>query len=63
VWRQRLVMGYETREELACEPAKIWVWVPKRQKRGSHCEETAALNTWRLTTGMFLRFKYSQKCA
>jgi transposase len=36
---QRPVIGYETREELACEPAKFWVRVIKREKRGSHCLE------------------------
>jgi transposase len=35
----RPVIGYETREELACEPAQFWVRVIKREKRGSHCEE------------------------
>ena len=34
---QRPVIGYETREELACEPARFWVRVVKREKRGSHC--------------------------
>src|SRR5579864_817994 len=31
---ERPVIGYETREELACEPAKFWVRVIKREKRG-----------------------------
>jgi len=31
------VIGYESREELACEPAKFFVRVIKREKRGSHC--------------------------
>lgn len=34
---ERPVIGYETREELACEPARFWVRVIKREKRGSHC--------------------------
>ena len=34
---ERPVIGYESREELACEPAKFWVRVIKREKRGSHC--------------------------
>jgi len=34
---QRPVIGYEAREELACEPAKFFVRVIKREKRGSHC--------------------------
>jgi transposase len=34
---ERPVIGYETREELACEPAKFFVRVIKREKRGSHC--------------------------
>ena len=36
---QRPVIGYETREELACEPAKFFVRVVKREKRGAHCLE------------------------
>jgi transposase len=31
------LIGYETREELGCEPAKFFVRVIKREKRGSHC--------------------------
>jgi transposase len=42
---QRPVIGYETREELACEPAKFWVRVLKREKRGSHCEEEQGVAT------------------
>lgn len=34
---ERPVIGYETREELGCEPAKFFVLVTKREKRGSHC--------------------------
>lgn len=34
---ERPVIGYDTREELACEPAKFFVRVIKREKRGSHC--------------------------
>jgi transposase len=41
----RPVIGYETREELACEPAKLWVRVIKREKRGSHCEEEQGVAT------------------
>jgi transposase len=36
---ERPVIGYETREELACEPAQFYVRVIKREKRGSHCQE------------------------
>jgi len=39
------VIGYETREELACEPAKFWVRVIQREKRGSHCEEEQGVAT------------------
>ena len=39
---QRPVIGYETREELGCEPAKFFVKVIKREKRGSHCPCTGA---------------------
>ena len=42
---QRPVIGYETREELACEPAQFWVRVIKREKRGSHCEEEQGVVT------------------
>ena len=42
---QRPVMGYETREELAYEPAKFWVRVIKREKRGSHCLEEEGVVT------------------
>jgi transposase len=36
---ERPVIGYEVREELDCEPAKYFVRVIKREKRGSHCLE------------------------
>ena len=39
------VIGYETREELACEPAKFWVRVIKREKRGSHFWEEQGVVT------------------
>jgi transposase len=42
---ERPVIGYETREELACAPAKFWVRVIKREKRGSHCEEEQGVAT------------------
>ena len=42
---ERPIIGYETREELACEPAKFWVRVIKREKRGSHCEEEQGVAT------------------
>lgn len=42
---QRPIIGYETREELACEPAKFWVRVVKREKRGSHCLEEQGVAT------------------
>jgi transposase len=42
---QRPVIGYEMREELACEPAKFFVRVLKREKRGSHCEEEQGVAT------------------
>jgi transposase len=41
----RPVIGYDTREELACEPAKFWVRVIKREKRGSHCQEEQGVAT------------------
>ena len=42
---QRPVIGYEVREELACEPARFWVRVVKREKRGSHCLEEQGVAT------------------
>lgn len=42
---ERPVIGYETREELACEPAKFWVRVIQREKRGSHCQEEEGVAT------------------
>jgi len=42
---ERPVIGYETREELACEPATFWVRVVKREKRGSHCLEEQGVAT------------------
>ena len=42
---ERPVLGYETREELACEPAQFWVRVIKREKRGSHCQEEQGVAT------------------
>jgi len=42
---ERPVIGYDTREELACEPAKFWVRVIKREKRGAHCLEEQGVVT------------------
>jgi transposase len=42
---ERPVIGYETREELAYEPAKFWVRVIQREKRGSHCLEEQGVVT------------------
>jgi transposase len=42
---ERPVIGYEMREELVCEPAKFWVRVIKREKRGSHCLEEQGVAT------------------
>lgn len=42
---ERPVIGYEMREELVCEPAKFWVRVIKREKRGSHCQEEQGVAT------------------
>lgn len=41
----RPVIGYESREELMCEPARFWVRVIKREKRGSHCEAEQGVAT------------------
>lgn len=42
---ERPVIGYEIREELMCEPAKFWVSIIKREKRGSHCLEEQGVAT------------------
>jgi transposase len=42
---ERPLIGYETREELVCEPAKFHVRVIKREKRGSHCQEEQGVVT------------------
>jgi len=42
---ERPVIGYDTREELACRPAEFWVRVVKREKRGSHCLEEQGVAT------------------
>lgn len=42
---QRPIIGYETREELACQPAQFWVRVIKREKRGSHCQDEEGVVT------------------
>jgi len=42
---ERPVIGYETREELACEPARFRVRVIKREKRGSHCLDEQGVAT------------------
>lgn len=42
---ERPILGYETREELACEPAKFWIRVIKREKRGSCCQEEQGVAT------------------
>jgi transposase len=42
---ERPVIGYEVREQLQCEPAKFWVEVIKREKRGSHCLEEQGVVT------------------
>jgi len=42
---ERPVIGYETHEELGCEPATFYVRVVKREKRGSHCLEEQGVAT------------------
>jgi transposase len=39
------VIGYDTSEELVCEPARFYVRVTKREKRGSHCLEEQGVVT------------------
>ena len=42
---ERPVIGYETSEELVCEPATFYVRVTQREKRGSHCREEQGVAT------------------
>jgi transposase len=42
---ERPVIGYETREELGCQPAVFFVNVIMREKRGSHCHEEQGVAT------------------
>ena len=42
---ERPVIGYETREELVCEPATFYVRVIQREKRGSHCQDEQGVAT------------------
>ena len=42
---ERPVIGYETREELSCQPAVFFVNVIMREKRGSHCQEEQGVKT------------------
>jgi transposase len=42
---ERPVIGYETREELVCEPATFYVRVIQREKRGSHCHDEQGVAT------------------
>ena len=42
---ERPVIGYDTSEELVCEPATFHVRVTKREKRGSHCQEEQGVAT------------------
>jgi transposase len=58
---ERPVIGYETREELACEPAKFWVRVIKREKRGSHCEEEQGVATAPAPTQIVPKSKFSNE--
>jgi transposase len=42
---ERPVIGYESSEELVCEPAAFYVRVTQREKRGSHCQEEQGVAT------------------
>ena len=42
---ERPIIGYESSEELVCEPATFYVRVTKREKRGSHCLEEQGVAT------------------
>lgn len=42
---ERPIIGYDTREELVCEPATFFVRVIKREKRGSHCHAQPGVAT------------------
>ncbi len=42
---ERPIIGYDTSEELVCQPATFYVRVTKREKRGSHCLEEQGVAT------------------
>jgi transposase len=42
---ERPIIGYETSEELVCEPATFYVRETRREKRGSHCLEEQGVAT------------------
>ena len=58
---ERPVIGYETREELVCEPATFWVKVIKREKRGSHCLEEQGVVTAAVPAQIVPRSKLSNE--
>ena len=58
---ERPVIGYETREELGCEPATFFVRVIKREKRGSHCLEEQGVVTAAVPAQIVPRSKLSNE--
>lgn len=58
---QRPVIGYDVREELDCEPAKFFVRVIKREKRGSHCLEEQGVATAPVPAQIVPRGKLSDR--
>lgn len=58
---ERPVIGYDPREELACEPAKFWVRVIKREKRGAHCLEEQGVVTAAVPAQIVLKSKLSNE--
>ena len=58
---ERPIIGYETSEELVCEPAIIYVRVTKREKRGSHCLEEQGVATAPAPAKMLPKSKLSDE--
>jgi len=58
---ERPVIGYETSEELVCEPATFYVRVNKREKRGAHCLEEQGVVTAPLPAKIVPKSKLSDE--
>jgi len=59
--KERPVIGYESREELACRPAEYWVNIIKREKRGSCCQEEQGVVTAKVPDQILPKSKLSDE--